>query len=158
MKTSLLEEWNLIPQSVMIDDSVKKILVLGLDKAGKSSFLSHLSKAEDNANKPEHTEGFSVVSVNCKNGKTLNFWEINLEVEVCEKYYLSNSCKLGGSVNIRVYWSNFVQDTDVLIYIVDSADDHRLAESIQELHKLVACDRLKKVPIFILANKQIFRS
>ncbi|XP_035225450.1 ADP-ribosylation factor-like protein 3 isoform X2 [Stegodyphus dumicola] len=140
MKTSLLEEWNLIPQSVMIDDSVKKILVLGLDKAGKSSFLSHLSKAEDNANKPEHTEGFSVVSVNCKNGKTLNFWEI------------------GGSVNIRVYWSNFVQDTDVLIYIVDSADDHRLAESIQELHKLVACDRLKKVPIFILANKQIFRS
>ncbi|KFM71734.1 hypothetical protein X975_09721, partial [Stegodyphus mimosarum] len=58
----------------MIDDSVKKILVLGLDKAGKSSFLSHLSKAEDNAHKPEHTEGFSVVSVNCKNGKTLNFW------------------------------------------------------------------------------------
>lgn len=62
---------------------------------------------------------------------------------------------VGGSKSNRAYWPNFVQDTDLLIYVVDSADEHKLAESVKELHILVACDKLKNVPIFILANKQV---
>lgn len=65
---------------------------------------------------------------------------------------------VGGSEEIRVYWSNFVQDTDLLIYVVDSTDEHRLAESVKELRILTACDKLRKVPIIILANKQVGNS
>lgn len=62
---------------------------------------------------------------------------------------------VGGSEEIRVYWSNFVQDTDLLIYVVDSTDEHRLSGSVKELRILTACDKLRKVPIVILANKQV---
>ncbi|GIY12056.1 ADP-ribosylation factor-like protein 3 [Caerostris darwini] len=120
----------------IIDDSVKKILVLGLGGAGKSTFLSQLSSSEVNSTKTDCTNGLNVVQVYCNNGKTLNFSE------------------MGGSEDIRIYWSNFVQDTDVLIYIVDSTDEHRLAESVKELRILTACDKLKNLPIIILANKQ----
>ncbi|CAL1287344.1 unnamed protein product [Larinioides sclopetarius] len=120
----------------IIDDSVKKILVLGLSGAGKSTFLCQLSLSENNSMLPDNSGGLNVVSVHCKKGRVLNFSE------------------MGGSENIRMYWYNFVQDTDLLIYIVDSTDEHRLAESVKELRILTACDKLKKTPIIILANKQ----
>ncbi|KAF8785902.1 ADP-ribosylation factor-like protein 3 [Argiope bruennichi] len=117
------------------DDSVKKILVLGLSGAGKSTFLTQLSKSENNSVQPDNNGGLNVVSVHYKKGRILNFSE------------------MGGSENIRIYWLNFVQDTDLLIFIVDSTDEHRLAESVKELRILTACDR-KSTPIVILANKQ----
>ena len=62
---------------------------------------------------------------------------------------------VGGTADVRRYWSNFVQDTDILVFVVDSADEKRLPEAFDELHKVLGDDRLKRVPIVILANKQV---
>jgi ADP-ribosylation factor-like protein 3 len=39
---------------------------------------------------------------------------------------------------LREYWSNFYENTDALVFVVDSADRKRLAESGEELNKLLA--------------------
>lgn len=62
---------------------------------------------------------------------------------------------VGGSEKVRAFWPNFVQDTDILAYMVDSSDESRLAEAYNELHKILGDERLKHVPILILANKQV---
>ena len=51
----------------------KKVLVLGLDGAGKSSLLLALSK-NDNDTAPTPTSGFNVISVQT-DSTTLNIWE-----------------------------------------------------------------------------------
>jgi len=62
---------------------------------------------------------------------------------------------VGGSYAMRKYWSSFIQDTSILIFVVDSADEKRLPESFSELHKLLGDERLSRVPVVIVANKQV---
>lgn len=62
---------------------------------------------------------------------------------------------VGGSNATRKYWSSFIQDTCVLMYVVDSADEKRLPEAFSELHRILGDERLNRVPIVIVANKQV---
>jgi ADP-ribosylation factor-like protein 3 len=62
---------------------------------------------------------------------------------------------VGGAPSVRKYWSTFIQDTRILMYVVDSADEKRLPESFDELHRLLGDERLSHVPIIIVANKQV---
>ena len=61
---------------------------------------------------------------------------------------------IGGQKAIREYWKNYFQNTDGLIYVVDSSDDIRLEECKEELLKLMSDDDLKNVPMLVFANKQ----
>lgn len=117
-------------------DGGKRILVLGLDDAGKSSLLLHLSRPDAASTRPPPTEGFNVVCINSENGSSLNFWE------------------LGGSETVRPYWPNFLHDTGVLVYMVNSADTQRLRPAAHEFRRILQDERLKHVPILVLANKQ----
>ncbi|XP_030841508.1 ADP-ribosylation factor-like protein 3 isoform X2 [Strongylocentrotus purpuratus] len=112
----------------------KRVLVLGLDGAGKSSLLKCLSHQEGDG-KLEPTEGFNVMCIQAKN-TTLNVWEV------------------GGTKNVRSYWDNFLQGTELLVFVVDSADEVRFPEAKEELHKLLKDGRLEKVPLLVVANKQ----
>lgn len=49
---------------------------------------------------------------------------------------------------------HYYQNTQGLIYIVDSADRERIQESGDELRKACSYDELQNVPVLILANKQ----
>jgi len=62
---------------------------------------------------------------------------------------------VGGSYAMRKYWSSFIQDTCILMFVVDSADEKRLPESFSELHRILGDERLSRVPIVIVANKQV---
>jgi len=62
---------------------------------------------------------------------------------------------VGGSQAMRKYWSSFIQDTCILMFVVDSADEKRLPESFSELHRVLGDERLSRVPIVIVANKQV---
>lgn len=110
-----------------------RILLLGLDNAGKTTILKQLS-AED-ITQVTPTQGFNIKSVNTS-GFKLNVWDI------------------GGQRRLRPYWSNYFENTDVLIYVVDSADVKRLQESAEEFDELLSEDRLIKVPCLVYANKQ----
>ena len=48
----------------------------------------------------------------------------------------------------------FFQNTDILIYVIDSADPKRFEETGQELQELLAEEKLVGVPLMIYANKQ----
>ncbi|KAI8896187.1 ADP-ribosylation factor family-domain-containing protein [Globomyces pollinis-pini] len=110
-----------------------RILVLGLDNAGKTTILNRLSGDEIQNIKP--TQGFNVKSVE-SDGFKLNLWDI------------------GGQETIRPYWRNYFEGSDILIYVIDSSDKRRLAETGEQLSQLLAESKLGKVPLLVYANKQ----
>ena len=61
---------------------------------------------------------------------------------------------IGGQKAIRPYWKNYYDNTDGLVYVVDSSDEVRLKECVEELQSLLAEDALKNVPLLVFANKQ----
>lgn len=108
------------------------MLVLGLDGSGKSTFLRVLSgKPPLEGHVP--TWGFNSVRLPTK----------DFEVDLLE---------IGGSQNLRFYWKEFVNEVDVLVFVVDSADRLRLPWARQELHKLL--DKDPDLPVVVVANKQ----
>ena len=61
---------------------------------------------------------------------------------------------IGGQREIRPYWRNYYEQTDALVYVVDSADDMRMQEVKGNLDELMQEELLAKVPLLIFANKQ----
>jgi len=115
------------------DEREARILMLGLDNAGKTTVLKKLSDEDITHIMP--TQGFNIKSL-VHEGFKLNVWDI------------------GGQKTIRPYWSNYFESSDALVYVIDSSDRRRLEESGQELAELLAEDKLGGVPLLIFANKQ----
>ena len=65
-----------------------------------------------------------------------------------------NVWDIGGQRTIRPYWKNYFENTDGLVYVVDSSDEERLKECTEELQSLLVEDNLKNVPLLVFANKQ----
>jgi len=110
-----------------------RILLLGLDNAGKTTILKALASEDVSHITP--TQGFNIKSV-ASNGIQLNVWDI------------------GGQKSIRPYWRNYFENTDVLIYVIDSADRPRFEESGAQLSELLEEEKLTGTPVLIFANKQ----
>jgi small GTP-binding protein len=99
------------------NDKEAKILVLGLDNAGKTTLLKLLSS--ENPDKTEPTQGFNVKTL-VRDSFKLNVWDI------------------GGQKEIRKYWENYFDNCDGLVFVVDSSDDYRVAECNNELKLLIS--------------------
>lgn len=110
-----------------------RILLLGLDNAGKTTLLKKLASEDVSHITP--TQGFNIKSVQSNSFK-LNVWDI------------------GGQRKIRPYWKNYFENTDVLIYVIDSSDSIRFEETGTELMELLEEEKLMGVPVLIFANKQ----
>ncbi|CAG9535057.1 unnamed protein product [Cercopithifilaria johnstoni] len=80
----------------------------GLDNAGKTTILKNLASEDIKHITP--TQGFNIKSVVSDDVK-LNVWDI------------------GGQRKIRPYWKNYFENTDVLIYVIDSCDRKRFDET-----------------------------
>ncbi|XP_060564183.1 ADP-ribosylation factor-like protein 3 [Ruditapes philippinarum] len=115
------------------NDKELRILLLGLDNAGKTTLLKNLASEEVDHITP--TQGFNIKSV-VSSGFKLNVWDI------------------GGQRKIRPYWRNYFDNTDVLIYVIDSSDRKRFEETQTELDELLEESKLAGVPVLIFANKQ----
>lgn len=115
------------------DSNEAKLLVLGLDNAGKTTILRSIS--EENIKNIKPTEGFNIKNLAVE-GVNLCVWD------------------LGGQKILREYWSNYFDKTSALIFVVDSADEMRLKEAGDELNKLLNEEKLKNIPVMIFANKQ----
>merc|ERR1711879_713705 len=110
-----------------------RILMLGLDNAGKTTILKKMSEEDISHIMP--TQGFNIKTL-VHEGFKLNVWDI------------------GGQKTIRPYWSNYFESSDALVYVIDSSDRRRLAESGTELRELLAEDKLGGIPLLVYANKQ----
>ena len=92
-----------------------KALMLGLDNAGKTTILYNLKFNEIINTIP--TIGFNVESVDYKN-LNLTIWDI------------------GGQSKLRKLWRHYYQNTNVLIFVIDSSDIDRIQEVKEELHHI----------------------
>uniref|UniRef100_A0A671L5S2 ADP-ribosylation factor 4-like n=1 Tax=Sinocyclocheilus anshuiensis TaxID=1608454 RepID=A0A671L5S2_9TELE len=93
-----------------------RILMVGLDAAGKTTILYKLKLGEIVTTIP--TIGFNVETVEYKN-ICFTVWDV------------------GGQDKIRPLWRHYFQNTQGLIFVVDSNDRERVAESAEELSKMV---------------------
>eukprot|EP00919_Chromeraceae_sp_WS-2016_P000639 GHVR01001614.1.p1 GENE.GHVR01001614.1~~GHVR01001614.1.p1 ORF type:complete len:181 (+),score=31.79 GHVR01001614.1:66-608(+) len=110
-----------------------RILIIGLDNAGKTTILYRMQVDEVVQAVP--TIGFNVETVQFKNIK-FQVWD------------------LGGQTSIRPYWRCYYPNTDAVVYVVDSADKARVEDSKTELHLMLDEEELKNSTLLIFANKQ----
>ncbi|KAK6353218.1 Arf GTPase arl1 [Orbilia brochopaga] len=110
-----------------------RILILGLDNAGKTTLLYRLKIGEVVTTVP--TIGFNVESVTYKN---LNF----------------NVWDLGGQTSIRPYWRCYYANTAAVIFVVDATDKERLSTASEELQAMLNEEELREAALLVFANKQ----
>ncbi|KAI8908158.1 ADP-ribosylation factor family-domain-containing protein [Powellomyces hirtus] len=111
-----------------------RLLILGLDNAGKTTILKRINGEDISSISP--TLGFNIKTL-AYNGYKLNIWDV------------------GGQKSIRSYWRNYFEQTDGLVWVVDSADrPDRYADCKLELHGLLTEERLSGASLLIFANKQ----
>ena len=60
---------------------------------------------------------------------------------------------IGGQSSIRAYWRNYFEQTDGLIWVVDSSDTMRLDLVAHELAKTLQQEKLEGATLLVFANK-----
>lgn len=110
-----------------------RILMVGLDAAGKTTILYKLKLGEIVTTIP--TIGFNVETVEYKN-ICFTVWDV------------------GGQDKIRPLWRHYFQNTQGLIFVVDSNDRERIPEAQDELQKMLNEDELRDAVLLLFANKQ----
>merc|ERR1719208_318496 len=111
----------------------KRILMVGLDAAGKTMILYKLKLGDVITTIP--TIGFNVETVEYKN-LSFTVWDI------------------GGQDKIRPLWRHYYQGTHGLIFVVDSNDRDRSDLAREELTKTLNEDEMRDAVLLVFANKQ----
>ena len=117
------------------------VLILGLDNAGKTTYLEQTKTKfrKDykmmNPSKITTTVGLNIGQITLGPIK-LNFWD------------------LGGQDELQSLWDKYYAESHAVIYVVDSHDHERLDESKEAFDKMIVNESLEGVPLLLLANKQ----
>lgn len=81
------------------------------------------------------TAGFNVETVEYKNIQ-FTVWDV------------------GGQDKIRPLWRHYFQNTQGIIFVVDSNDRDRVVEAREELQRMLNEDELRDALLLVFANKQ----
>lgn len=119
--------WNLF------SNEEHKIIIVGLDNAGKTTILYQFLMNEVVHTSP--TIGSNVEEVVWKNIHFL-MWDI------------------GGQETLRSSWSTYYTHAQFVILVVDSTDRERLPIVKAELYQALAHEDLNKSSLLVFANKQ----
>lgn len=116
------------------------VLILGIDKAGKTTLLEKLKSLHSNLEglPPDRivpTVGLNIGRIEVANTK-LVFWD------------------LGGQPGLRSIWEKYYEEAHAVIYVIDAACPSRFEDSKSALEKVLRHEDLKGAPLLILANKQ----
>ncbi|XP_033735367.1 ADP-ribosylation factor 1-like [Pecten maximus] len=114
-------------------DESFRILMLGLDNAGKTTILYKLRLGEVVSTSP--TVGFNVENVTPSKGVAFTMWDI------------------GGQRQIRPLWRHYYGGAQGLIYVVDSSDTERMPEAGEELSSVLESPDMSSCPVVVIANK-----
>ena len=61
---------------------------------------------------------------------------------------------VGGQDKIRPLWRHYFQNTQGIIFVVDSNDRDRVVEAREELQRMLNEDELRDAMLLVFANKQ----
>uniref|UniRef100_A0A7N0U6D8 ADP-ribosylation factor n=1 Tax=Kalanchoe fedtschenkoi TaxID=63787 RepID=A0A7N0U6D8_KALFE len=110
-----------------------RVVMLGLDAAGKTTILYRLQIGEVLSTVP--TIGFNVEKVQYKN-VMFTVWDV------------------GGQEKLRPLWRHYFNNTDGLIYVVDSLDRERIGKAKAEFQTIINDPFMLNSVILVFANKQ----
>ncbi|XP_025771156.1 ADP-ribosylation factor-like protein 2 [Puma concolor] len=116
-----------------------RLLMLGLDNAGKTTILKKFNGEDIDTISP--TLGFNIKTLEHR-GFKLNIWDV------------------GGQKSLRSYWRNYFESTDGLIWVVDSADRQRMKDCQRELQSLLVeedLSGLQSPSSRFTNNRELFR-
>ena len=108
-----------------------RVLVLGLDNAGKTTISFQLRRLE----KQVDVVGFAVETLKVDN-LSFTFWDVS------------------GQEKMRPLWRHYFHGTSCVIFVIDGADRDQLPEAARELDLLLNEPLLADVPFLIFNNKQ----
>lgn len=113
-----------------------RVVMLGLDAAGKTTILYKLHIGEVLSTVP--TIGFNVEKVQYKN-VIFTVWDV------------------GGQEKLRPLWRHYFNNTDALIYVVDSCDRERVGRAASEFKQIIEDPLMRHSALLVFANKQDLR-
>ncbi|KAK4749704.1 hypothetical protein SAY87_027153 [Trapa incisa] len=116
------------------------VLVLGIEKSGKTTLLEKLKSLYSNLEglPPDRivpTVGLNIGRVELPNAK-LVFWD------------------LGGQPGLRSIWEKYYEEAHAVVFVIDASCPSRFEDSKSALEKVLRNDDLQGAPLLILANKQ----
>ncbi|XP_034692500.1 ADP-ribosylation factor-related protein 1-like [Vitis riparia] len=116
------------------------VLILGIDKAGKTTLLEKLKALYTNLEglPPDRivpTVGLNIGRVELSNTK-LVFWD------------------LGGQPSLRSIWEKYYEEAHAVVFVIDASCPSRFEDSKSALEKVIRHEDLQGAPLLILANKQ----
>ncbi|KTF84553.1 hypothetical protein cypCar_00010843 [Cyprinus carpio] len=109
------------------------VLVVGLDKAGKTSCVRGMLRVPPGDVGPTH---------GC------------VRTELRVENYLVNILDMGGAPEVRGSWRDHYGEAHGIIFVVDSSDRQRIKEVREALVDLLKHPRAAGKPLLVLANKQ----
>lgn len=121
-----------ILRKARLKDKEMRILMLGLDNAGKTTIVKKVMNEDVTTVSP--TLGFIIKTIDFQ-GYKLNIWDV------------------GGQKTIRSYWRNYFEKTDALIWVVDATDRLRMDDCKAELKGLLMEERLAGASLLVFLNK-----
>ncbi|XP_006022624.1 putative ADP-ribosylation factor-like protein 5C [Alligator sinensis] len=110
-----------------------KVIIVGLDNAGKTTILYQFLMNEVVHTSP--TIGSNVEEIILRKTHFL-MWDI------------------GGQETLRSTWNTYYSNTEFVILVIDSTDRERLTVTKEELYKMLAHEDLRNAAVLIFANKQ----
>lgn len=133
-KTTLVKQIRMLSvlRKARLKDKEIRILMLGLDNAGKTTIVKQIMNEDVTTVSP--TLGFIIKTIDFQ-GYKLNIWDV------------------GGQKTLRSYWRNYFEKTDALIWVVDATDRLRINDCREELAGLLLEERLMGASLLIFLNK-----
>lgn len=111
-----------------------KIFLFGIDEVGKTSLIRRIKTGEFNDNFFSPTRKFNIDYVQEKRG-LLAIWD------------------MPGQRSFRSKWLMGLQDSNLLVFMIDAANQVRFEEAKKEFWKILDRYELRSVPLLILGNK-----
>ncbi|MFX1323860.1 MAG: ADP-ribosylation factor-like protein [Promethearchaeota archaeon] len=112
-----------------------KVFLFGIDEVGKSSLVRRLKTGEFTDNYFMPTRKFEIEYIQSEERGLLAIWD------------------MPGQLRLRSKWLIGLQDSNIIVYMIDIANQRRFEESKKEIWNILQNEELNGIPLLILGNK-----
>ena len=121
----------------------KKVLILGLDRGGKTDLFTRLIQRDNPTMKqfslPQPTIGYNVETIKIHRHE-ITLWDC------------------GGQTSVRSQWSYHFSNTSLLLWLINIYDRSRLDIHLQLLSQILVNPQFNHVPVLIVLYENLFDS